>query len=115
MKGGTGSTPWKGKMKAETEIALRGILQLDPEVVRSDIDRAIDLLCGKKNEDTELVQVIRRKDAMKWLGVHRRTLDYYIEKGYLERVYGGGQKAIGISRESYLRFTARRETLAVRK
>lgn len=106
----------KGKrMKAETEIALRGILQLDPEIDKADAERAIDLLCGRKKEDAEPVQVIRRKDAMKWLGVHRRTLDYYIEKGYLDRVYGGGERAIGISRESYLRFTTSRRTLAVRK
>ena len=102
-------------MKAETEIALRGILQMDPEIEKTDVERAIDLLCGRKEESAEDVQVIRRKDAMKWLGVHRRTLDYYIEKGYLDRVYGGGERAIGISRESYLRFMASRRPRVVRK
>ena len=40
--------------------------------------------------------------------IHRRTLDYYIQRGYLKRVYGGGERAIGVSRDSYLKFIARR-------
>ena len=45
--------------------------------------------------------VIRYKDVLKWLKIHRRTLDYYIQRGYLKRVYGGGECAIGVSRDSY--------------
>ena len=52
--------------------------------------------------------VIRYKDVLKWLKIHRRTLDYYIQRGYLKRVYGGGERAIGVSRYSYLTFIARR-------
>ena len=52
--------------------------------------------------------VIRYKDVLKWLKIHRRTLDYYIQRGYLKRVYGGGERAIGVSRDSYLKFIARR-------
>ena len=65
-------------MKVQTEIAIRGILQMDAEVVKADMDRAINILNGRHDEDDDLVHVIRRKDAMKWLGVHRRTLDYYL-------------------------------------
>ena len=28
---------------------------------------------------------------LKWLKIHRRTLDDYIQRGYLKRVYGGGE------------------------
>ena len=52
--------------------------------------------------------VIRYKDVLKWLKIHRRTLDYYIQRGYLKRVYGGGERAIGVSRDSSLKFIARR-------
>lgn len=97
-------------MKTQTETAVRNILEMDDEVVKQDIERAIDVLRGKKDETgTEgLVQVLRRKDVMNLLRIHRRTLDYYIDMGYLDRVYGGGKKAIGISRESFIRFTTRR-------
>ena len=30
------------------------------------------------------------------------------QRGYLKRVYGGGERAIGVSRDSYLKFIARR-------
>ena len=97
-------------MRTQTETAVRNILEMDDEVVKQDIERAIDVLRGKKDETgTEgLVQVLRRKDVMNLLRIHRRTLDYYIDMGYLDRVYGGGKKAIGISRESFIRFTSRR-------
>ena len=97
-------------MKTQTEMAVRNILEMDDEINKQDIDRAIDVLRGKKDETgTEgLVHVLRRKEVMELLHIHRRTLDYYIDMGYLDRVYGGGKKAIGISRESFIRFTSRR-------
>ena len=32
----------------------------------------------------------------------------YLESGPMDRVYAGGKKAIGVSRESFIRFTTRR-------
>ena len=32
----------------------------------------------------------------------------YLERGLMDRVYAGGKKAIGVSRESFIRFTTRR-------
>jgi len=95
-------------MKAETEQMIRSVAKMDGGINGNDLERAINIMRGIKEDNQDLVHVIRRKDAMRLLGVHRRTLDYYIKMGYLDRVYGGGQRAIGISRESYLRFTARR-------
>ena len=102
-------------MKVETEQMIRSMAKMDGEVNPNDLDRAINIMRGVKDDNLDLVHVIRRKDAMKMLGVHRRTLDYYLKMGYLDRVYGGGQRAIGISRESFIRFTSHRPAPLVRK
>ena len=102
-------------MKVETEQMIRSMAKMDGEVNPNDLERAINIMRGVKDDNLDLVHVIRRKDAMKMLGVHRRTLDYYLKMGYLDRVYGGGQRAIGISRESFIRFTSRRVAPSVMK
>ena len=97
-------------MKQQTELTVRMLLKSDMSVSDADIEKAVDILKGKEGGDAseELQHVIRRKDVLKLLGVHRRTLDYYVEQGYLKRVYGIGKRALGISRESFLKFTAQR-------
>jgi len=94
-------------MKPQTETALRSLLAIDDELTSSNIEKAIAYLRGERTDD-ELVHVIKYKDALEHLHCHRRTLEYYIAKGYLTRVYGGGKRAIGISRDSYIRFTTLR-------
>ena len=95
-------------MKVETDQMIRSMAKMDGEVNPNDLERAINIMRGVKDDNQNLVHVIRRKDAARMLGVHRRTLDYYIQRGYLKRVYGGGERAIGVSRDSYLKFIARR-------
>ena len=95
-------------MKPETETAIRSIVSMDAEVTKEMLERAVDILRGKADSDEELVRVLRYKEVIDLLHIHRRTLDYYIEKGYLDRVYGRKQRALGISRDSFLRFTSRR-------
>ena len=95
-------------MKPETETLLRNIISLDPEITKENAERAIDTLRGKLQSDEDLVHVLRFKEVRKLLNVHRRTLEYYINQGYLDRVYGRGQRAIGITRDSFLRFTTQR-------
>ena len=102
-------------MKDQTEAAIRNIASIDGEISKEMLDQAIDILRGEMAGRNDLVHVMKRKDVMKHLGIHRRTLDYYLEKGYLERVYGGGQKAIGVSRESFLRFQRERVGKGVSK
>ena len=102
-------------MKDQTEAAIRNIASIDGEISKEMLDQAIDILRGEMAGRNDLVHVMKRKDVMKHLGIHRRTLDYYLEKGYLERVYGGGQKAIGVSRESFLRFQRERVGRGVAK
>ena len=95
-------------MKAQTESAIRGIAAMDPEIKPDDLERAMRILRGEIEDKGELTEVIKRKEVMELLTIHRRTLDYYLAKGYLERVYGGGERSIGISRASFIRFTTRR-------
>ena len=92
-------------MKDQTEAAIRNIASIDGEITPEMLNQAIDILRGEMAGRNDLVHVMKRKDVMKHLGIHRRTLDYYLEKGYLQRVYGGGKKkAIGVSRENFLEF-----------
>ena len=78
-------------MKKETEVVIRGLLASDKSVAPEDIEKAIAYLQGRRDEDEDLTHVIRYKDVLKWLKIHRRTLDDYIQRGYLKRVYGGGE------------------------
>ena len=66
---------------------------------------------GKVVTDDDLVHVLRYKEVMDLLHVHRRTLEYYIDRGYLDRVYGRGERALGISRDSFIRFTTQRRVV----
>jgi len=61
------------------------------------------LVCEKAIEP-----ILKRKEAAVALGLHVRTIDYYVKRGYLVPVYGAGCRAIGITRESFLRFIKRR-------
>ena len=95
-------------MKSETETLIRNVVSLDPEVAKENLERAIDIMRGKVESDEDLIHNIRFKDAQDLLKVSRRTLSYYIDHGYLDRVYGCGDRALGVSRESLLRFMNRR-------
>ena len=81
---------------------------IDSEVTRENLERAIDIMRGKISSDEELVHTIRFKDAIDLLKVSRRTLTYYLDHGYIDRVFGCGCRALGVSRESLLRFMNRR-------
>ena len=94
-------------MKVETEQMIRSMAKMDGGINDNDLERAINIMRGVKEDNLDLVHVIRRKEAMKMLGVHRRTLDYYLKMGYLDRVMGGGKSCIGITSESYQRFIRR--------
>ena len=72
------------------------------------IERAIDIMRGKISSDEKLRHTIRFKDAIDLLKVSRRTLTYYLDHGYIDRVFGCGHRALGVSRESLLRFMNRR-------
>ena len=91
-------------MRIETETAVRSIVGFDSEVTKEMVERAIDILRGKTDADSGKITVhnVRFSDAMDILKVKRRTLRHYIYRGYLDRVYGGGCRAIGVTRETLL-------------
>ena len=96
-------------MKYETEQAIRSIVSCDTEVTGPNLNRALRILYGEQESEEDLVHVMRYKDVCELLHVHPRTLEYYINRGYLDRVYGmGGMRALGITRESFIRFTTER-------
>ena len=95
-------------MKTETETLVRSIVSMDAEVTKESLERAIDILRGRVESDEDFVHNIKFRDAQDLLKVSRRTLSYYLDHGYLDRVYGCGHRALGISRESLLRFMNRR-------
>ena len=97
----------KEKMRMETENAVRSIVNIDPEITREMIEQAIDVLRGR-TEEVAIVHNVRFCDAQDILKVSRRTLRHYLDSGYLDRVFGGGRRAIGVTRESLLRFMSRR-------
>ena len=95
-------------MKPQTEVAIRSIAGMDTEIQPKLIEQAIDVLRGNPLENnSDLLHVLRYKEVADLLHVHKRTLDYYIRMGYLDKVYGGGKRAIGISRASFNRFVQR--------
>lgn len=95
-------------MKIQTELAIRSIAGTDAEITPDNLEKALRVLRGIPDSTDDLIHVLRRKEVEELLHVHRRTIDYYLDNGYLDRVYGGGKRAIGISRESFIRFTTRR-------
>ena len=80
----------------------------DSEVTKENLERAIDIMRGKVSSDEDLIHTIKFCDAMDLLKVSRRTLTYYLDHGYIDRVFGCGYRALGVSRESLLRFMNRR-------
>ena len=102
-------------MKLLTEKTMRQALAMDAEVSGEDVERAIAILNGCPETHHDLVRVLRYDEVMKRLNVTREGVKYYIRMGYLDRVFGSGSRAIGISQESYRRFTSKRvEPVAMR-
>ena len=53
-----------------------------------------------KGDSPPATPLLNRRNLLNFLN--------YLERGLIDRVYTGGKKAIGVSRESYIRFTTRR-------
>lgn len=95
-------------MNRKTELALRSIANVDPEIDPLNLERAIGYLYGRPLVKHDIVRIIRYKEACEILGVSYGHLQYFIERGYLKKVYGIGKQAIGITQESLMRFTTLR-------
>lgn len=95
-------------MKASTEQTVRAIVGTDSEVDPSLVEGALNLLHGRKDEDAELTSVIRIKDVCTLLGRSQTSVQKYIKRGLLQRVRAAGKWTLGVSMESYIRFTENR-------
>ena len=101
-------------MKSQTEIAIRSIAGTDPEVEPYLIEQALDVLRGNPLDNkSDLIHVLRYKEVVELLHIHQRTLSYYLDMGYLDRVYGGGKRAIGVTRSSFNQFVSRRRVARI--
>ncbi len=81
---------------------------MDGEIPKDRIEKALDVLRGGGDGEDDLIHTVRFADVVKILGVSRRTITYYVEHGYLDAVYGCGKRAIGVTRDSIMRFVNRR-------
>lgn len=99
-------------MKPSTEATLRSILALDKSVMPASTERAISLLKGTPANEDDLIRVMPYRDVLERLKVNKYTLRYYVNHGYLTKVCGAGKRAIGVTWESFHRFT-RREVRSV--
>ena len=95
-------------MRLETENAIRSIATTDPELTKEVLEHAIDIHRGKVQSNEDIIHSVKYSDAIEIHKISKRTLAYYLDHGYLDRVYGCGCRAIGVSRESLLRFVNRR-------
>ena len=94
-------------MKAQTEKVLRSIFAVDSEIKGENIERAIAVLHGQPYEDADVARVMPYREVLDRLKVNKYTLRYYVKRGYLTKVLGSGNRAIGVTLESFNRFTTR--------
>ena len=99
-------------MKPDTESSVRFILDHAPDITERTKAEFFAILRGEtESSDEPLPVVIRNKDAQKLLKISARTYRHYIAKGLLDRVSGASGRGIGVTRESFLRFTKERYVL----
>ena len=98
-------------MKRQTREFLALLFKSD-ETIRPDLaDKALRFLDRDREPQNDPTQIVLYKDAVRFLGVDRFTIEGYIQKGLLERAYDPRRKlAVGVTRESYIRFTTRQPT-----
>ena len=96
-------------MNITTEAAIRAVLAADGSFDDSTIETAVKIMrgvdTGTGTGDEKPEQVLRFAEAVRLLGVSRRTVTNYVSRGLLDLVYGCGKRAaLGISMSSYNRF-----------
>ena len=98
-------------MKRQTREFLALLFKSD-ETIRPDLaDKALRFLDRDREPLNDPTQIVLYKDAVRFLGVDRFTIEGYIQKGLLERAYDPRRKlAVGVTKESYIRLTTRQPT-----
>ena len=72
---------------------MRRRAKLEGEVPKARRSRPQGPARGKVESNEDLDHVLRRKEVEELLHVHRRTIDYYLDNGYLQRVYGNAPES----------------------
>ena len=95
-------------MKTEIQNLVNMLAAKDPSIKPENLKKALGFLNRKEDPTQDPYRIILYKDVMRMLGVTRLAIEKLIERGYLERGYVDGRKyALGVTRESYRRFTER--------
>ena len=95
-------------MRSEVYALITDLAARDPSIRPENLKKALGYLNRREDPMHDPYRVIPYKDIMRMLGVTRLAIEKLIERGYLERGYVDGRKyALGVTRESYRRFTER--------
>ena len=95
-------------MKIEVYNLITDLAAKDPSIKPENLKKALGFLNRKEDPMQDPYRVILYKDVMRMLGMARLSIEKLIERGYLERGHVPGRKyAVGVTRESYRRFTER--------
>ena len=95
-------------MKPSSEVALRSVLAADNEINGEVAERAISALKDSRPETDKLIEVLRIGKVCRMLCLSRTAIQRYLNAGLLNRVTGAGRWTLGVSKESYIRFTEQR-------
>ena len=99
-------------MSPQTQTSVECLFALIPDATDALKTEFFAILRGEtESSDEPLPVVIRNEDAQKLLKISARTYRHYIAKGLLDRVSGASGRGIGVTRESFLRFTKERYVL----
>lgn len=84
-----------------TKAAVLAILAVDSGVTDSERVAIENVMSGRRIHPGGIVTI---RNAASRLGVHYNTVLKYVKAGRLNPIMGSGERAIGISEESFERF-----------
>ncbi len=99
-------------MKPQVKAAIRAVLKSDPEIDPVKVEAAIAIIEGDLDNPINPLHAIPYKELFQISHLPRVTIEKYIQLGVLERAYSPRRRlAIGVTRKSYYRLTARQSKL----
>ena len=95
-------------MRIEVYNLITDLAARDPSIKPENLKNALGFLNRREDPMHDPYRVIPYKDVVRMLGMKRLSIEILIQRGYLERGHVPGRKyAVGVTRESYRRFTER--------
>ena len=95
-------------MTHQTEATVRAVLKADGGVDDAGINAALAMLNRRRKDAAAPPRILRIGDVMNLLSVSRPTVRRYVKFGHLALFYGRERRALGVTSESFVRFTERR-------